>query len=58
MGHPAWGGPVHPSMLQDGPFAPTMTTEEELDGLKKQAEYFQDALGQINQRIEQLETNK
>ena len=37
------------------PFAPTMTAEQELDGLKKQAEYFQGALDQLNQRIQQLE---
>ena len=55
MGSPAWGGPVHPSIPQAGPFAPTLTAEQELDGLKKQAEYFQEALGQISQRIEQLE---
>jgi hypothetical protein len=52
MGYPAWSGPVSPYA---GPFAPAMTAEQELDGLKKQAEHFQDALGQINQRIEQLE---
>ena len=59
-GYPAWGGPLTPFMPQAGPFAPTMTAEQELDGLKKQAEYVQDALSQINQRIEQLEakTNK
>jgi hypothetical protein len=55
MGAPAWGGPISPFAPQAGPFAPTMTVEQELDGLKKQAEYFQDALGQINQRIQQLE---
>jgi hypothetical protein len=52
MGTPAQGGHMYPSA---GPFAPTVTTEQELDGLKKQAEYFQDALGHINQRIQQLE---
>jgi hypothetical protein len=46
---------VYPSVPQAGPFTPTVTAEQELDGLKKQAEYFQDALGQINQRIEHLE---
>jgi len=55
MGHPAWGGPVSPYMPQAGPFAPTMTAEQELDDLKKKAGYFQEALGQLNQRIQQLE---
>ena len=60
MGTPAWGGPAHPPVPQAGPYIPTVMAEQELDGLKKQAEYFQDALGQINQRIKQLEdeTNK
>lgn len=53
MGVPAWGGPATPYAPQAGPAAPT--AELELDGLKKQAEYFQEALGQINQRIQQLE---
>lgn len=53
MGTPAWGGPVAPYAPQAGPIAPT--AEQELDGLKKQAEYFQEALGQINQRIQLLE---
>jgi hypothetical protein len=55
MGYPAWGGAMYPYVPQAGSFAPTMTVEKELDNLKKQAEYLQDALGQINQRIEHLE---
>ena len=54
MGTPAWGGPVH-AYTPAGPFAPTLTAEQELDGLKKQAEYFQNALDQLNQRIQQIE---
>ena len=57
MGHPSWEEPLYPNVPQAGPMAPTLTAEQELDGLKKQAEYFQDALGQINRRIEQLEAN-
>jgi len=53
MDAPAWGGPVTSYAPQAGPVAPT--AEQELDGLKKQAEYFQETLGQINRRIEQLE---
>ena len=60
VGYPAWGGPAFPFPPQAAPQAPTMTVEQELEGLKRQADYFQDALGQINQRIQQLEaeTNK
>jgi hypothetical protein len=32
-----------------------MTAEQELVGLKQQADYFQDALGEIKERIGQLE---
>jgi len=55
MGYPAWGGPVHSFVPESETFAPSMTAEQELDALKKQAEFFQDELGQINKRIEQLE---
>ena len=55
MGYAAWGGPVQPFAPQAGKFAPSMTAEQELDALKKQAEFFQDELGQINKRIDQLE---
>lgn len=55
MGYPAWGGPADTYAPSAGPFAPTMAAEQELGDLKKQSEYFQDALGQINNRIEQLE---
>ena len=53
--NPAWGGPAGTYAPAEGPFAPAMTAEQELDDLKKQAGYFQDTLGQINKRIEQLE---
>jgi len=51
-GWPAWGGnaPAYP-----GPLAPTMTAGQEVSGLKQQAEYFQNALDEINKRIGQLE---
>lgn len=38
-----------------GPVAPTVTPEQEFAGLKQQADYFQDALDEINKRIEQFE---
>jgi hypothetical protein len=54
-GWPAWGGAVNPYAYGGAPFAPTMTAEQELAGLKQQADYFQDALDEINKHIEQLE---
>ena len=37
------------------PFAPAMTKEQELDALKGQAEYFEDALEGMKKRIRELE---
>ena len=54
-GYPAWGGVAEPNVAQAGPFAPAVMAEQELGGLKQQAEYFQNALGEINKRIKQLE---
>ncbi len=54
-GMPAWGGAVNPYAPYGAPLAPAMAPEQELDGLKQQAEYFQDALGEIKKRMEQLE---
>ena len=38
-----------------GPFAPTASKEQQLEVLKGQAEYLQDALDGINKRIEELQ---
>jgi hypothetical protein len=38
-----------------GPAAPAVTAEEEVEDLKQQAQLLQNSLGQINERIEQLE---
>ena len=54
-GYPAWGGAVNPNIPYPEQFAPTVTSEQELTDLKQQAEYFQNALGEINKRIEELE---
>lgn len=52
---PAPGAPgTYPAPLA-APFAPTMTRDQELDALKGQAEYCQDALNGIRKRIEELE---
>ena len=37
------------------PFAPAMSSEQQIDVLKGQAEYFEDALEGIGKRIEELE---
>lgn len=55
LGYPAWGAPQYPYASYAQPAAPTMTADQELAGLKQQAEYFQDALDEISKRIEQLE---
>ena len=55
LGTPAYGvPPVYPT-----PYAPPLgsaaTREQQLDALKGQAEYFEDALDGIRKRIEELE---
>ena len=55
-GMPAWEGPAGPYAPEYGVAGPQITAEQELAGLKQQAEYFQDALDGIKERIEQLET--
>lgn len=58
MGMPAYGAPpVPPAQAPPyaAPFAPTATREQELDALKGQAEYFEDALEGIRKRIEELQ---
>jgi hypothetical protein len=49
-----WGNPPYP--YYGGPYAPQMTSEQELEALKGQAKYFEDALQEINKRIQELET--
>jgi hypothetical protein len=65
---PAWGGGVSPYAYGGGavnpyayggaPFAPTITPQQELDGLKGQAEYLEDSLDGIKKRIEELGSQK
>ena len=54
----AYGGSVNPYAYGGAPLAPAMTAEQELDGLKGQAEYLEDALDGIKKRIEELESQK
>jgi hypothetical protein len=55
FGYPLWGGVAHPYTGYAAPVAPAPTAEQELAGLKQQAEYFKNALDEISKRIEQLE---
>jgi len=48
-GWPMWGGV---------PPAAAPTKEQELEALKSQAEYFENALGEIRKRLEEVETEK
>ena len=60
-GYPAYGVPPAgyaasaPAAPYGVPFAPTMSAQQELDQLKGQAEYFEDALDGIKKRIEEIE---
>ena len=56
-GLPAYGGAVNP-YAANAPFRPTITAEEELEGLKQEAEFLHNSLSQISERIEQLEKSK
>jgi len=57
-GMPAYGSAVNPYAYGGAPFAPTIAPQQELDGLKGQAEYLEDALDGIKKRIEELESQK
>jgi len=53
-GAPAWAG-VAELYPANASFGPTVTAEQELEGLKQQAEFLQNSLGQVSERINQLE---
>jgi hypothetical protein len=55
MGYPGFGGVVPTAVPYPAPFAPAMSKDQQLDALKGQAEYFEDALDGIRKRIEELE---
>ena len=57
-GMPAWGAAANPYAYGGAPFAPAVTAEQELDGLKGQAEYLEDHLDEIKKRIEELDSQK
>jgi hypothetical protein len=54
-GFPAYGAAVNPYAYGGAPFIPTVAPQQELDGLKQQAEFLQNSLSQVSERIEQLE---
>ena len=54
---PAWAGVEAPYPV-NASFGPTLTAAQELEGLKQQAEFLQNSLSQINERIEQLGKEK
>ena len=54
-GLPSW---ARANFRFSGPVTPTVATEQEVEGLKQQAEFLQNSLSQINERIEQLEKAK
>ena len=53
-GSPAWAG-VANQYPANASFVPTVTSEQELEGLKQQAEFLQSSLSQVSERINQLE---
>jgi len=55
MGMPAYGVPPAYPTPYAAPFGPAATKEQELDALKGQAEYFEDALEGIKKRIVELQ---
>ena len=57
-GLPAYGSAVNPYAYGGAPFAPGLTAQQELNGLKGQAEYLEDSLDGIKKRIEELESQK
>jgi len=54
----AYGGAVNPYAYGGAPFASAIAPQQELDGLKGQAEYLEDSLDGIKKRIEELESQK
>jgi hypothetical protein len=57
-GWPTFGGAVNPYVYGGAPVAPGLTAQQELDGLKGQAEYLEITLDGIKKRIAELESQK
>lgn len=60
LGWPTWGNPYSAGMANNFPAAQAMTKEQELEALKSQAQYLEEALQDIRKQLEGLEgkTNK
>ena len=58
MGQAAYGVPPAYPAPYAAPFGPAATSGQELDALKGQAEYFEDALEGIRKRIEELQAGE
>jgi len=58
FGLPAYGGAINPYAYSAVPVAPAITPQQELNGLKGQAESLEDALNGIKKRIEELDNPK
>jgi len=54
-GYPAWDVAVNPYAPYPAPAAPTVAPEQELAGLKQQADYLQNALNEIKERMAEIE---
>jgi hypothetical protein len=58
-GLPGWARAGYTGAAYEGaPFAGGLSAQQELDGLKGQAEYLEDSLNGIKKRIEELESQK
>jgi len=55
QGWPAYGAAPAYGAVPSAPVSPWPSKSQELDGLKGQAEYFEDALDGIKKRIQELE---
>ena len=58
MAAPAFGAPLPYAAPYAAGFGPAMTTEQQLDALKGQAEYFEDALEGIRKQIDELQAGE
>jgi len=57
LGWPAYGAPSGYSTPYAAPFGPAVTKEQQLDALKGQAKYFEDALEGVRKRIAEIEAS-
>ncbi len=55
---PAWGNPFAYGGLYNVPVAPVVNRQQEVDALKAQAEYLEDALERIRVELKELEAKQ